>query len=49
MEKAQENGYSITFNGSKTWMIVDEHNVCYGHYDTERKAVNAMNKIGKFI
>jgi hypothetical protein len=46
-EKAQANGYHIRFNGSSTWMIIDEHGDCFGYYNTERKAQNAMNRIGK--
>lgn len=45
-EKAQRGGYEIIFNGASTWMIVDNYGDCCGYFDTERKAINKMGRIG---
>ena len=47
-DKAQREGYKIEKYGDYSdWFVVDNFGICWGHYDTERKAVNAMNRIGK--
>jgi len=37
------NGFSVTFNGKNTY-FVDNGCECIGYYETERKAINAMNR-----
>ena len=42
-----QNGLTIEFNGSKTYFLNEENGDCIGYFDTERKAINKMNKILK--
>lgn len=39
------HGFTISFNNSATYFILDSNNDCWGTYSTERKAKNAMKKI----
>ena len=37
--------YKITFNGSSTYMVIDNNNDCHFATNTERKAINYLNKL----
>ena len=40
-----EKGFKLTFNGSNTFMIIDNNGTCWEATNTLRKANNRMNKI----
>ncbi len=47
-EKAVREGYKIEKYGDNSqWFVVDNFGTCWGYYFTERKAINAMSRIGK--
>lgn len=39
-----KNGLAIEFNGRNTYFLSEENGDCIGYFNTERKALNAMNK-----
>lgn len=39
------DNFKIQFNGSFTYMIVDNNGDCWGRTDSERKAKNKLRKI----
>lgn len=41
---ATKNNIKVEFNGSKTYFVSNEFE-CVKYFDTERKAINYMNKI----
>lgn len=43
----QNNGLKVEFNGKKTYFVTDSNGDCWGYFDTERKAKNAMKRILK--
>lgn len=43
-----QHGYKVEFNGSSTWFLSDCHDDCYGHFSTERKAINALKRTLKY-
>jgi hypothetical protein len=47
IEAAISDGNKVTLNGKDTYFITNIHGDCYGYYDTDRKAQNAMAQIGK--
>lgn len=42
---AQNTEFKVEFNGSATYMIVDNNGDCWKATDTERKALNYFNKV----
>ena len=39
--------FKVVFNGSATYMIIDNNNDCWKTTDTERKALNYFNRVSK--
>ncbi|MFT5450606.1 MAG: hypothetical protein ACI9N9_000083 [Enterobacterales bacterium] len=44
---AQNKEFKVEFNGSATYMIIDNNGTCWMCVPTERRAMNYFNKVSK--
>lgn len=42
---AEKNGFKVQHNGGKSWFVIDNTGHCWFATNTERKALNQLNKI----
>jgi len=42
---ATNKDFKVEFNGSETYMVVDNNGDCWKYFSTERRAINYMNKV----
>ena len=42
---AHKNDFKVWFNGSKTYMVVDNNGDCWARYSSEKSAIKYMDKV----